>query len=190
MAFGVKLGGYQDCSFHFGSGGKHHDSGLAGFGTENRLPLVPSVLDSDTASGTAPHSLESLADVGRKTEVKNIQAIHECPRKPLILQYREERSQEIPKTECLNGTRWIILTKEYQVKYRESRLYECGHLNLSLVKRPVNKQDRENYNRPVMSEFSSMKSKLKTLNVGKKPELPVKSKPVRIVANTILIKEI
>lgn len=55
------------------------------------------MLDSDTASGTAPHSLESLTDVGRKTKVKNIRAIHEFPRKPIILQYREERSQEIPK---------------------------------------------------------------------------------------------
>lgn len=107
------LGGYEDYPFPFGSVSKHHAQGLAGLGTENRLPLAPSVLDSDTASGTAPYSLESLTDVGRKTKVKNIQAIHEFPRKTIMLQYREERSQEIPKPEYLNGTRWIVLTKGY-----------------------------------------------------------------------------
>lgn len=113
MGFGVKLGGYQDYLFPFGSDSKQRAQGLAGLGAESRLPLAPSVLDSDTASGTAPHSLESLTDLGRKTEVKNIQAIHEFPRKPIILQYREERSQEITKPEYLNGIRWIVMTKRY-----------------------------------------------------------------------------
>lgn len=46
---------------------------------------------------------------------------------------------------CLNGIRLIGLTKEYWVKYRESRLYECGglHLNLFIINRPLNKQERE-----------------------------------------------
>lgn len=56
-------------------------------GTENSLPLAPSVLDSDTAPGTAPHSLQSLTDLGRKMKVKNIHAIHEFPRKSVLKRF-------------------------------------------------------------------------------------------------------
>lgn len=59
------LRGWQDC------------------GTETRLPLAPSVLDWHW-SGTAPHRLQSFTDLGRKMKAKNIQAVHEFPRKPIL----------------------------------------------------------------------------------------------------------
>lgn len=68
--------------------------------------------------------------------------------------------------QCLNGTRLIVLAKEYWIKYRESRLYDCGglHLNLFVVKRPLNKGEKAK-NGSVMSEYSGMKSELEILYV-------------------------
>lgn len=85
--------------FPFGNEGKHRDSGIrktVGLKTEAPFGSICIGL-SDTASGTVPQSPESLNDLGRKMKVKNIQAIHEFPRKSTILHYREERSQVIPK---------------------------------------------------------------------------------------------
>lgn len=87
------MGGYQVNLFPFGNEGKHHDSGISksvGLKTDAAFGSICVGL-SGTASGSVPQSLESLNDLGRKMKVKNIQAIHEFPRKPAILQYREER---------------------------------------------------------------------------------------------------
>lgn len=124
--------------FPFGSEGKHHDSGISktvGLKMESTFGSIY-IGVSDTTSGPVPQSLESLNDLAGKMKVKNIQATHEFPRKPTILYYREDN-----KMKCLNGTRLTVLTMEYWVKYRESRLYKCGglHLNLFIVKTPLDK---------------------------------------------------
>lgn len=83
----------------FGNEGKQDDSVIretVGLKTEPAFGSIYIEL-SDTASGAIPHSLESLNDLNRKMKVKNIQAVHEFPRKPTILQSIEERSQVILK---------------------------------------------------------------------------------------------
>lgn len=80
--------------FPFGNEGKHHDSGISknlGLKIEATFGSI-SIGISETASGAVPQILESLNNLGRKIKVKNIQAIHEFPRKPTIMQYREKKS--------------------------------------------------------------------------------------------------
>lgn len=109
-----KVGGREVDLFTFGYEGKHHDSRVRKTVELKIEATIGSVFSGlgDTVSGAVPHSLESLKALGRKMKVKNIQAIHELPRKPTFLLYREERSQVIPK-QCLNGTGLRVLTKEY-----------------------------------------------------------------------------
>lgn len=82
-----KVGGWEVDLFTFGYEGKHHDSRVRKTVELKIEATIGSVFTGlgDTGSGAVPHSLESLKALGRKMKVKNIQAIHEFPRKPTVL---------------------------------------------------------------------------------------------------------